>query len=215
MEQNAKQDIKKKIPFETIKRLSLYLRILKHQKQAGKENILSSEITKYLNITPEQFRKDLSYFGSMGKKGVGYNIDLLSSNLENILGIYDESKIAIIGIGKLGSALLAYPGFFDFRLKICCAFDTDLGKIGKTWEGIKIEDISKMTAIIPEQNIKIAIITVPAEFAQEIAEKLVSCDIKGILNFAPVDLNLPKEILVRNVDMASELMTLAYMVQKI
>ncbi|MCL5674865.1 MAG: redox-sensing transcriptional repressor Rex [Candidatus Omnitrophica bacterium] len=215
MKQNNNTIVKKKkIPFETIKRLSLYLRTLKNQKQTGKENVLSSEITKYLNITPEQFRKDLSYFGSLGKKGVGYNINLLIGNLETILGIYEEPKIALVGVGKLGSALLGYPGFLNFNLKVYCAFDTDLGKIGKVWEGVKIEDISKIDTIIPEQNIKIAIITVPADFAQGIAEKLVNSGIKGILNFAPVNLNLPKDILVRNVDMASELMTLTYIVKK-
>ncbi len=214
MERNNNRNIIRKIPFETIKRLSLYLRILRNQKQNGAKNILSFEITKYLDITPAQFRKDLSYFGQLGKKGVGYNIDILLTTIENILGTYEESKIALVGVGKLGTALLGYPGFSSFRFKISCAFDNDIGKIGKVWDGVKIEDISKISTIIPEQNIKMAIITVPAKSAQEMAEKLVNSGIKGILNFAPVNLNLPKNIIVHDVNMACELITLAYIVKK-
>ncbi len=170
----------------------------------------SEDITEFLNVSPVQFRKDLSYFGGFGKRGVGYGINALSKEIERILGTDIAWKIAIVGAGKLGSALLGYPGFPEFNLQIAAAFDSDPERIGKVRKGIKIEDARSMRGVLRGKGIKIAILAVPADKAQEVGEELAGCGVKAILNFAPVNLMLPKRISVSNVDMASELQGLIY-----
>jgi len=210
--------IKKKkdyrIPQETIRRLGLYLRSLRKLQQQNFTVVSSSQITSHLNITSDQFRKDLSYFGSLGKRGVGYSVDKLIKHLERVLGVDAECKIIVVGVGKLGSALLAYPGFQNFNFRIVAAFDNDIGKIGRVWEGVKIENILNMEEVVRSLGVKLAILTVPADAAQQVAEKLVACGVRGILNFAPTNLNLPQGIYVLNVDMATELMFLTYFSRK-
>ena len=210
--------IKKKkdyrIPQETIRRLGLYLRSLRKLQQQNFNVVSSSQITSHLNITSDQFRKDLSYFGSLGKRGVGYSVDALIKHLERVLGVDAECKIIVVGVGKLGSALLAYPGFQNFNFRIVAAFDNDIGKIGRVWEGVKIENILNMEEVVRSLGVKLAILTVPADAAQQVAEKLVACGVRGILNFAPTNLNLPRGIYVLNVDMATELMFLTYFSRK-
>lgn len=195
---------------ETIKRLSLYLRNLKRLKEEGVDIISSSSLTKFLNVTPVQFRKDLSFFGGFGKRGVGYNVEKLTEEIENILGVNKEWAIAIVGVGKLGSALLGFEGFSKFNLKIKYAFDSDKNKIGKTRSGVKIDSIENMKRTIKSNNIRIALISTPLDVAQEVTYKLVDSGIKSILNFAPMVLNVPKDVLVSNVDMASELESLIF-----
>jgi len=203
-----------RIPQETIRRLGLYLRSLRKLQQQNFTVVSSSQITSHLNITPDQFRKDLSYFGSLGKRGVGYSVDALIKHLERVLGVDAECKIIVVGVGKLGSALLAYPGFQNFNFRIVAAFDNDIGKIGRVWEGVKIENILNMEEVVRSLGVKLAILTVPADAAQQVAEKLVACGVRGILNFAPTNLNLPQGIFVLNVDMATELMFLTYFSRK-
>ncbi|HOK80273.1 MAG TPA: redox-sensing transcriptional repressor Rex [bacterium] len=205
----------RKIPQETIRRMALYLRSLKKLKEQKFQIISSNKITAYLNVSPDQFRKDLSYFGPVGKPGVGYRVNNLIHHLEKILGIDRECRIILVGVGKLGSALLGYPGFLNFNFTIVAAFDSDKEKIGKIIGHVKIYDVSEMAKIVPRLGVQLAILTVPAENAQQVAEKLVSCGIRGILNFAPVNLNLSQTIRVLNVDMATELMTLTYFAKKI
>ncbi|MCM8806098.1 MAG: redox-sensing transcriptional repressor Rex [Candidatus Omnitrophica bacterium] len=203
-----------RIPQETIRRLGLYLRSLRKLQQQNFTVVSSSQITSHLNITSDQFRKDLSYFGSLGKRGVGYSVDKLIKHLERVLGVDAECKIIVVGVGKLGSALLAYPGFQNFNFRIVAAFDNDIGKIGRVWEGVKIENILNMEEVVRSLGVKLAILTVPADAAQQVAEKLVACGVRGILNFAPTNLNLPRGIYVLNVDMATELMFLTYFSRK-
>jgi redox-sensing transcriptional repressor len=202
------------IPQETARRLSLYVRSLRRLGEQGIKVSSSEEITRFLNISSVQFRKDLSYFGEFGKRGVGYDVEALSKEIEKILGTDVVWKIVLVGVGKLGSALLGYPGFLEFNLEIAYAFDNDIGKIGKVWEGIRIEDISKMKEIIQKNNIKIAILSVPIDSAQRQSQELVKCGIKAILNFVPLNLVLPKNIFVSNVDMASELESLVYKLKR-
>ncbi|UCD15381.1 MAG: redox-sensing transcriptional repressor Rex [Candidatus Omnitrophota bacterium] len=206
----------KKVNFSpgTIKRLSLYLRKLKKIHNDDINIISSNTITRLLNVTSDQFRKDLSYFGEFGKRGVGYNVALLLREIENILGINQEWKIALVGTGKLGSALLGFEGFSKLNLKITCGFDNQKDKIGNRIGGVKINDIKDLSKIVKKQNIKIAIIATPPEVAQDVARQLVKIGIKGILNFAPVSLNVSKNIVVSNVDMATELENLIFFVKR-
>ena len=201
---------KKYIPQDTASRLSLYLRSLRMLEKKRVDVASSEDITEFLNVSPVQFRKDLSYFGGFGKRGVGYGINALSKEIERILGTDIAWKIAIVGAGKLGSALLGYPGFPEFNLQIAAAFDSDPERIGKVRKGIKIEDARSMRGVLRGKGIKIAILAVPADKAQEVGEELAGCGVKAILNFAPVNLMLPKRISVSNVDMASELQGLIY-----
>ncbi|MDD5730598.1 MAG: redox-sensing transcriptional repressor Rex [Candidatus Omnitrophica bacterium] len=205
---------KQYIPQETAKRLSLYLRSLRRLARENKNIASSEEIVRFLNISSVQLRKDLSYFGEFGRRGVGYNVELLKKEIGKILGTDVVWKIALVGVGKLGSALLRYPGFLEFNLQIICAFDNRKEKIGKVFEGVKIEDTSKMMQVVSDNGIKIAVLAVSAEAAQQVSEELVKCGVKAILNFSPVNLILPGSVFVSNVDMASELESLVYKLKR-
>ena len=205
-----KKKVKNGFSLETIKRLGLYLRNLKQLRQQGIEIISSDKITQLLNASSAQFRKDLSYFGGFGKPGVGYQVSRLIKEIEIILGVNKECKIVMVGVGKLGSALLGFEGFSELNLKIAYAFDSDKDKIGKKRKGIKIEDIREIKRIVQSNNIKIAIISTPPEAAQTTAESLIQAGVKGILNFAPIILKTAKGVSVSNVDMACELESLIF-----
>ncbi len=202
------------IPQETARRLSLYLRSLRRLIQDKIKVASSDEITRFLNVSSAQFRKDLSYFGEFGRRGIGYDVETLRREIEKILGTNVVRRIALVGVGKLGFALLGYPGFLELNLKISAAFDNDSAKIGKVRGGIKIEDMRRMKELIKKRDIEIAVLSVPAEAAQGISEELSGCGIKAILNFAPVNLVLSKNIYVSNVDMASELESLVYKLKR-
>ncbi|MCX7917072.1 MAG: redox-sensing transcriptional repressor Rex [bacterium] len=197
--------MKKYIPYDTIKRLPVYLRYLIDIQKKGKKIVSSSEITNFLNIPSEQFRKDLSYFGKFGKRGIGYDVNLLIKELKKIIGIDKKVKVILIGVGRLGSALIRYKGFSSLNMEIIGIFDNDPSKIGKEVEGMKIMGMKELKKFIEKEKVQIGIITVPSEMAQEVAKTIIQVGIKGILNFAPVRLNLPPHIFVSYVDMASEL----------
>ncbi len=199
---------------ETIKRLSLYLRNLRSLWSEGVEVISSDKIAAFLDVSAEQFRKDVSYFGEFGVRGVGYEVEKLISELECILGIDKKWKIALVGAGRLGSALLGFEGFSRFNFKITQVFDSDSNKIGKDIFGIKINSTRNIKKIIKKNKIKIAIITTPPEAAQNIANELINSGVKGILNFAPLILKTPRNIFISNVDMACELESLLFFVKQ-
>ncbi|MCF7877820.1 MAG: redox-sensing transcriptional repressor Rex [Candidatus Omnitrophica bacterium] len=195
---------------ETIKRLSLYLRNLRKLKENGVKIISSDKVTKLLKVSSFQFRKDLSYFGEFGKRGVGYQIDKLIKEIEKILGINKQWKIVLIGAGRLGSALLGFEGFSRFNIRIDYAFDTDRNKIGKVKHGVKIYDLSDLKKIVKKDKIKLALVSTPPHVAQGVVDELVKAGVKGILNFVPVALNVPEGVSVSNVDMACELESLIF-----
>lgn len=205
---------KARFSLETIKRLGLYLRNLQRIGKSDIDVISSAQITQGMNVTSVQFRKDLSYFGGFGKRGVGYNVKRLIEEIENILGVNKEWEIIIAGIGRLGSALLGFEGFSKFNIKIAYAFDVGKEKIGKTRKGMRIDDIKDMPKIVKDNKIKIAIISTPPDVAQQTANNLISAGITGILNFAPVILKVPKHVSVSDVDMACELESLIFFAKK-
>lgn len=208
-----KNNNKKEINLYTIKRLSLYLRDLKKLQESGVKVISSTKVTEILNVSPAQFRKDLSYFGEFGKRGVGYKVDSLVKEIENILGTNNIQDIALIGMGKLGSALLAYPGFWQMNLRISAAFESDKRKIGRTYNGIKVEDIKNFAKTVKGRNIKIAMLCIPSEAVPEVLTLIKKSPIKAILNFTPVNLKNENGIFVSNVAMSSELQTLVYFIK--
>ncbi len=204
----------KHVSSETIRRLAVYLRYLELLYEKGVRIISSSDITNALNIPSTQFRKDLSFFGEFGKRGVGYDIGKLIKVIRGIIGIDKKVKIIIIGAGKLGSALIEYPGFSDMNIEIVGAFDNNPEKIGKKIANILIRDISEIEEFIKSEKIEIALICVPKEHAQNVCNILIKAGIKGILNFAPVKLITTGCVFVSNFDMSSEICNLMYSFKK-
>ncbi len=200
----------KKISGPTIMRLPIYGQALTNLQEKGIETVSSRLLGEMVGSTAAQVRKDLSCFGEFGKPGTGYRAGLLKDAIFRILGTDHALNTALVGVGRLGSALLAYPGFGNHGLKIVAAFDNDIIKIGKKWEDVIIEDISQLGAAVERKRIKIAILAVPGEIAQEVAGKVVSSGIRAILNFAPARISVPEGVQLRNVDLSSELESLAY-----
>jgi len=198
------------IPKESIRRLSVILRTLNRLKDKGRDKISSSELADILGINSAQIRKDFSYFGKFGIRGVGYKIEKLIEEIRSILNLDKEWKVALVGVGNLGQALLSYPGFKKQGFEIIVAFDKSQERIGKKIGRIKVEDVDNLEEKIEEEKIKLAIITTPSESAQEVASRLVRAGVKTILSFAPCSLDLPKRIKVSYVDIAMELAHLVY-----
>ena len=190
------------------------MRALEKLRAEGMQTVSSLQLEKLSGVNSAQLRKDLAYFGQFGTRGRGYDVISLLQNLKKILGVNRKWKTVLVGIGNLGSALIAYPEFKEEGFEVVGAFDNSFSKVGKKIEGIKIQNIKKVEAFLKKKNIKIGIITTPAEVAQEVADKLVKGGVKAILNFAPVSLNIPKNIKVRNVDLSKELESLSYFLAK-
>jgi len=199
----------KKIPESTISRLFVYLREIAELAKLNIRTISSAELGERTNLSDAQVRKDLGYFGQFGVSGSGYDTAELKKALEKILGKDKTWNVAVVGVGHLGSALLSYTGFERHGLEIVAAFDTDPKKVGKL-DGLTVRAIDELPKTAADKKISIAIIAVPAENAQEVAERLVGAGVKCILNFAPVSLNTPEDVKVKNVDLSRELETLSY-----
>ncbi len=172
--------------------------------------ISSAELGERVNLSDAQVRKDFAYFGQFGVSGSGYDTHELKAALEKILGKDKVWNVALVGIGHLGSALLAYPGFEKHGLDIVAAFDSDARKINKQVNDVTIHSVDEMPKEIKGKKISIGIIAVPAKNAQEVADKLIEAGVECILNFAPVTLIVPENIKVKDVDLSRELETLSY-----
>lgn len=202
----------KRPPDISISRLAIYLRCLEEYKKekSQKSTINSEELARFLDINPHQIRKDLSYFGKFGERGLGYRIDELKDKINQILGLGRKWNLCLCGMGNLGSALFAYRGFREMNLNIVAIFDNDPQKIGKNIRGLKIYDPKNMVSVARKLNIDIAIVAVPQTSAQEMTNRLVKAGIRAILNFAPLKLNVPKSVKLRNADLSTELIHLVY-----
>jgi len=199
-----------KIPEATIGRLSLYSRYLKEADDKGIKTVSSQHIAKATGVTPAQVRKDLAYFGEFGTRGVGYNPKELYNYIMKILGLGKRWKVAIAGAGNLGMALSQYKGFAERGFDIVCMFDNDPKKIGQKISGIEICPLSSVKEKVKIYNLELAIIAVPAYAAQEVSDILIEAGIKGIINFAPVNISTPNNIMLRRVDLAAQLEYLTY-----
>lgn len=200
----------KKISPAAISRLFTYLREVTEFVNMNIRKVSSSDLGDRLNLSDAQVRKDLGHFGQFGVSGSGYNTKQLKAALEKILGKDKQWNIVVVGVGCLGSALMSYSGFNRHGLKIAAALDTDDNKIGNYLEGIKIQSMDQAGLVIKQKAVSIAIITVPASQAQIAADKLIESGIICILNFAPIALNVPNTVMVKNVDLSRELETLSY-----
>ena len=199
----------RKVPDETIRRLPGYLNGLLFLAKQGHENISSHNLAEFLGVNPSQIRKDFSYFGGFGIRGRGYKIQNLIKQVGKILKLDSARPVALVGVGNLGPALLAYPGFAIYGFDLVAAFDSNPEKIGKTKNNITIEDVANLEKL-RERNIKIAIIAVPRPAAQQIADTLVEAGVTGILNFAPCYLKVPKKVKVVTINIATDLARLPY-----
>jgi redox-sensing transcriptional repressor len=202
----------RKVPEKTIRRLSLYYRYLHFLSQQGTVSISSRSLADLLETKPSQIRKDLSYFGGFGKTGKGYNVPELKNQIAKILGLEQGRKVAIVGMGNLGMALVAYKGFEVLGFQVVAVFDKNTRKIGKKYRGRVCQDMAGFAQTAKREKIEMAVLTVPAEAAQEVAQTVVSAGVRAVLNFAPVHLNVPKNVRVSNVDLASELKSLSFYV---
>lgn len=200
----------KKISVAVIKRLPRYYRYLGDLLNVGIVRISSKELSEKMNITASQIRQDLNNFGGFGQRGYGYNVEFLYNEIKKILGIGKVYKMIVVGAGNIGQALVNYTDFEQNGFKIVGVFDVNPRLIGMTIRGIEVYDSDKMENFIKNNDIDIAILTIPKAQAKLTAKKLVECGIKGIWNFSPMDLELPKTIAVENVHLTDGLMTLIY-----
>lgn len=200
----------KRIADSTVRRLSAYLRFLEDFEGRGLRTISSDELAQRGGTTSAQVRKDLSFFGSFGKRGLGYSVPELAVRLREILGLGRKWKVIIIGAGKIGAALVAYRGFRQRGFHILAAYDASADKVGKALEGIPVRDISHLEKDVSKDPPDIAVVTVPSENAQAVVDRVVRAGIKAILNFAPIQLQVPPDVTVKTVNMAMELEGLAF-----
>ncbi|HEC21316.1 MAG TPA: redox-sensing transcriptional repressor Rex [Chloroflexi bacterium] len=198
------------IPDIVIGRLPIYLRALTRLQQEGHEITSSQELGKRLGISSAQIRKDLSHFGEFGKQGTGYNISTLSNELRRILHVDREWRVAVIGIGDLGHALAHYAGFAHRGFRITHLFDNDPAKIGQRVNELEILPYDRMVEIIRQEGLKIAMITTPADAAQEVADLLVEAGIRAILSYAPIVLNVPENVRIQYIDPVIHLQHMTY-----
>lgn len=201
---------KKKISESTIRRLSLYYRALSLLEKENYETISSRELAKREKLTPAQVRKDLSFFGSFGTRGLGYPVIELKERIAKILGINRIWNVAMIGVGNIGSALVSYKEFQKQGFSIKLVFDNDQRKIGSNHKGLIVSDIQEMPQLLRDHNIEMVVLAVPAIVAQYIVDEVVQAGIKAILNFAPINLKVPEDVFVRNENMAMELEYLSF-----
>jgi redox-sensing transcriptional repressor len=204
---------KLEIPRKTVYRLSIYQRCLNRLKDNHIETVSSEALAKAAGVKSTQLRKDLTYFGQFGTRGLGYNVAGLSGAIGDVLGSSKLQPVILVGVGNLGAALLRYGGFQKEGFEIVAAFDTkpDVRRV----KGIKtpLLDAVELSSFIRDQQIKMAILTVPATHAQEVVNLMVDSGIQAILNFSPVVLEVPKHLVVNNVDLAVELENLSYFIR--
>jgi redox-sensing transcriptional repressor len=201
------------IPRKTIYRLSLYYRALQRLRGNKIETVSSAALAKAAGVKPTQLRKDLTYFGQFGTRGLGYNVEALSKRLTEALGTTQLQPVVLVGAGNLGSALLRYPGFAKEGFEVVAAFDLKATKTRAKKLGVKVLPMSQLSAFVTERRIKMVILTVPGTVAQEVTNELIAAGVLAILNFAPIILQVPDNVVVNNVDLAIELENLSYFIQ--
>jgi redox-sensing transcriptional repressor len=209
----VKKLIRPEIPRKTIYRLSIYLRCLQRLRSNAIRTVSSDALAKAAGVKPTQLRKDLTYFGQFGTRGLGYDVEQLAAMITDLLGTKRLQPVILVGVGNLGRALLSYRGFEQEGFEIVGAFD--LAVEGKRAKEIKqpVYAMERLEEIVRQAGARMAILAVPATAAQEVTNRLVQCGIAGILNFAPIVLQVPEEVTVNNVNLAIELENLSYFIQ--
>ncbi len=200
----------KKIPDIIIGRLPLYLRALERMCTQGDVVTSSKDLGEFVGISAAQIRKDISQFGEFGKQGTGYNIEFLSGKIKEILNVDRVWDVAIVGAGDIGHGLARYQGFLDRGFRVTLAFDNDPEKIGSKIGDVVVDGIDNMVKAINEADVKVAMIAVPAEKAQDVADELAKTGVKAILNYATICISLPEDVRVQYIDPATHLQWMTY-----
>jgi redox-sensing transcriptional repressor len=198
------------VPEVVVLRLPLYVRALTQMRDDGTSVVSSQQLGSRLQMTPAQIRKDLSYFGRFGKQGRGYNVEFLLQELGQILGLNRRWPACLVGVGRLGRAIINYPGFAPEGFHILVAFDSDDEQVGDTVGGLEVRPMALLKETLQNERIAIAIVAVPAHEAQSVIDDLVACDVKGILNYAPVAPQVPMSVVLRNIDPVLSLQSMTY-----
>ncbi|QII82194.1 redox-sensing transcriptional repressor Rex [Jeotgalibaca arthritidis] len=198
------------IPRATARRLPIYHRYLRYLHNAGKARISSNELSEAVKVDSATIRRDFSYFGALGKRGYGYDVEYLLDFFSKTLNQDRLTNVALIGVGNLGHALLNYNFHLSNNVRISCAFDVNEEIVGKIVSGVPVYDMSEMIEQLRIQQIDVAILTVPQNVAQKATNDLTEAGIKGIMNFTPIRLSVPEDVRIQNVDLTNELQTLIY-----
>ena len=198
------------IPEVVINRLPVYVRALAAFAEAGETVVSSQALGKQLDVTPAQIRKDLSYFGRFGKQGRGYNVDDLLRRLREILGLNRRWKVCVVGMGRLGQAIVEYGGFEPQGFDVVAVFDIDEQKVGKAVGHVRIQHVRELESCLKERPVDIGIVAVPASAAQDVVDRLVGCDVKSILNYAPTTAHVPAGVQVRQIDPVIAMQSMTY-----
>ncbi len=200
------------IPDIVISRLPVYLRALTRLQTEGKKVTSSKELGVLLGISSAQIRKDLSHFDKFGKQGTGYETKKLADHLRRILKVERDWDVALVGAGAIGHALAFYDGFADHGFRISMIFDNDPAKIGTSINEFEVRDVAQLSQLIQQSNITLAMLAVPAEVAQKVTDELVRSGVRGILNYAPINLTIPQNVHVQNIDPVVHLQRITYYV---
>lgn len=203
------------VPIPTVKRFPSYLRILRQQQALGVEYVSATVLADELGLKPIQVRKDISCTGIEGKPKVGFVVNELIDCITHALGWDNSTEALIVGVGHLGTAITQYEGFEAYGLRIVAAFDNDPQKVGQQIGGLTVQSMDKLETFIKTNGVSMAVITVPAKWAQEVADNLVSCGIKGIWNFAPRDLKIPSDVVMQRTDLATSFAVLSVKMRKL
>jgi redox-sensing transcriptional repressor len=199
-----------RVPDATVARLATYLRVLSTLADRGVSTVSSDELASVAGVNSAKLRKDLSFLGSYGIRGVGYDVATLTEQISRTLGLTVHRCVALIGVGNLGQALAGYAGFASRGFRIAALIDTDPSRVGSEIRGLIVRDIRELDRIVAEQGITIGVLAVPASVAQDVCDRLVAAGVTSILNFAPVVLSVPPHVHLRKVDLAAELQILSF-----
>ena len=207
--------MRRQIPEVVVSRLPMYLRVLALLKDEGIDFVSSRGLGSRLKMTPAQIRKDLCYFGKFGRQGRGYNVGRLCSELKQILGLDKQWSMALVGVGRLGRAIMDYKGFIPEGFKLVAAFEKDRNIIGKKIGGVVIEDIAGLEKSVKEKNVDIAIVAVPSSEAQTVIDKLAQSGIKAILNYAPICARVPRGVRIQGIDPVVALQSMTFYLTRV
>lgn len=196
----------------TVRRLSLYLRILEELEERAIPTVSSEQLAAGAGTTAAQVRKDLSLFGSFGKRGLGYAVPELARELAEILGVDRSWRVALVGAGRIGSALFEYAGFRERGFEIVTVLDSDPEKVGDVWGDVRVRDVAELEDAIRSEGVEMAVVAVPAAAAQAVVERAVAAGVRGIMNFAPTQLRIPEGVALKDVNLVMELEALTFSV---
>jgi redox-sensing transcriptional repressor len=198
------------VPEVVVARLPQYVRILSRLRENGADVVSSHQLGERLQVTPAQIRKDLSYFGRFGKQGRGYDVVNLLDRLKEILGLNEHWNVAVVGVGRLGRAILSYPGFTPDGFRLVAAFDGDDAVVGQNVAGLIVQPMDKLDEFVKREAISIAIVAVPVDRTQNVIDRLMECGVQAILNYAPIAPQVLPGVRIRNIDPVLSLQSMTY-----